>query len=179
MLLFVVHATQILLVRRPPKEIDSPDQAPAIFEFAVVGGAAGASDTSSQAESRLSYFLSGPGAKHEWRAVPVVPRDEWAARLANSSEEGKGEESGGDFVWGLALENLDDGEYRLQVRHVLCVDGRGVRVGGRGRSGGKGSLVWKWIKEVGTCFSEEACEAGVFRGRAGEGKGREGSCGSG
>lgn len=110
---------QIDLVRKPAKVLESPDQTPVLFEFGVEDLV----DASSEdAASRLSYLLSGPGVSdEEWVAVPIMDASEWAAIVLSASEEGGGGTSSisdgndADFVWGLQLDDLDDGEYRLQV----------------------------------------------------------------
>lgn len=98
--------------------------------------AASSSSSLAVATPRLSYLVSGPGASDSWAAVPAVPRAEWedllalagddagsgtsASSSASSSSSSGGQGGGGSggdggFVWGLELEDLDDGEYRLQV----------------------------------------------------------------
>lgn len=98
------------------------------------------SSTAAAVVPRLSYLISGPGVGDEWEAVPAVPREEWEALVvltaANNGTAsifssgggdgggGGGSSSsgsssvGGGFVWGLELESLDDGDYRLQVRQA-------------------------------------------------------------
>lgn len=136
--------------------MDDPAQSSALFEFEVDGAGEPASSTtgtSSAAPSstpaspspspRLSYLLSGPGTSDGWEPVPEVASDEWAVVVQNSTEGraadagGGGDGGGGDgggnvsgIVWGLSLEDLGDGEYRLQV-------GVGRRGGRRGERGHK------------------------------------------
>ncbi|CAB1108211.1 unnamed protein product [Ectocarpus sp. CCAP 1310/34] len=111
-------------------------------ESAAADSSATPSSSSSAADAaaRLSYLLSGPGAGDAWEAVPAVPRAEWDALLllagdnngtssisspsassSSSSSAKRGSDNGG-FVWGLELEGLEDGEYRLQVRDEVLGD---------------------------------------------------------
>lgn len=117
-------------MRTPSKLVDSPEQMPVLFEIEAAG-AAGATASSSSAlsgsgaaaatEARLSYLLSGPGVSKGWKPVPAVARADWDAIVQNSTVaadgggSGSGSGGGGDYVWGLQLESLDDGEYRLEV----------------------------------------------------------------
>lgn len=129
---------QIILMRKPAKIMDNPDQLPALFEFALEGStttpAAAVASSSSSLDPRLSYLLSGPetagdggaASSDEWQAVPVFERDDLVGDSGSSSNSVS---SGGDLVWGLKLEELDDGAYRLQVFWICfgggCVADRG------------------------------------------------------
>lgn len=147
-------------MRTPSKLVDNPDQMPVLFEIEVGGATAAASSSSGSgaaaaAEARLSYLLSGPGVSTGWKAVPTVARADWDLVVQNSTEvkddsggaggnsggDGgvSGSGGGGDFVWALQLEDLEDGEYRLEV----CGGVRFAEIGwaegeGRGRGGREG-----------------------------------------
>lgn len=140
-----------MLVRTPAKVLDHPDQSRVLFEFEVEDADTESVDTATESNSssaaaavattpRLSYLVSGPGASDSWAAVPAVPRAEWQELLTlagesngtsssssfSSSGQGGGGGAEGEFVWGLELEGLDDGEYRLQVTVGWSGQGDGV-----------------------------------------------------
>lgn len=128
------------MVRTPAKVLDSPDQSPVLFEFQVsdtdsstsvnttATDSFSSSSVAAAATPRLSYLVSGPGASDSWAAVPAVPAAEWeellvlAGKNGTSSSSSAAASGGEGFVWGLKLESLDDGEYRLQVGWAGCVE---------------------------------------------------------
>lgn len=54
-----------------------------------------------------------------------MTKNEWIATVKNSTGDtvaassSNSDTHGDDFVWGLKLDGLDDGEYRLEVRLLI------------------------------------------------------------